>query len=63
MWLQDADWRASTNVKQILIAVQMLLDTPNNSDAANGPAHELYKNNMTGYEAKVREIAARFPAP
>ena len=38
-------------------------DTPNNSDAANGPAHELYKHNMPGYEAKVREIASQFPAP
>ena len=34
---EGQEWRASTNVKQILIAVQQLLDTPNNSDPAQQP--------------------------
>ena len=45
-------------MKQILVAVQNLLDSPNNDDAAQGAAHNLYKYDRAAYDKKIKEIAA-----
>jgi ubiquitin-conjugating enzyme E2 I len=52
-------WKASISLKQILLGVQDLLDSPNPKSAANGPALQLYQKSKKEYDQKIREIAAR----
>ena len=45
-------------VKQILIGVQELLDTPNNADPANGQASQMCLSKKDEYRRKTRNYAA-----
>eukprot|EP00172_Hildenbrandia_rubra_P002667 Plantae.Rhodophyta-Hildenbrandia_rubra.ctg3698.p1 GENE.Plantae.Rhodophyta-Hildenbrandia_rubra.ctg3698~~Plantae.Rhodophyta-Hildenbrandia_rubra.ctg3698.p1 ORF type:complete len:158 (+),score=20.88 Plantae.Rhodophyta-Hildenbrandia_rubra.ctg3698:295-768(+) len=54
----DKGWRPSITVKQILLGIQDLLDTPNPSDPANGDAYDLYMKSRNAYIAKIKQIAA-----
>jgi ubiquitin-conjugating enzyme E2 I len=56
------DWRPAITLKQILMGLQDLLDNPNNSDAAQRHAYEVYRRSKTEYSKKVREQAKRFTA-
>jgi ubiquitin-conjugating enzyme E2 I len=52
------DWKPSINVKQILLGVQDLLDTPNPNSPANGPANKLFTREPEQYKEKIKKIAA-----
>ncbi len=54
----DKGWRPSITVKQILLGIQDLLDTPNAADPANGEAYELFTKSKAAYDVKIRQIAA-----
>jgi ubiquitin-conjugating enzyme E2 I len=54
----DKGWRPSITVKQVLLGIQDLLDTPNASDPANGEAYDLYMKSKSAYTTKVKQIAA-----
>jgi ubiquitin-conjugating enzyme E2 I len=54
----DKGWRPSITVKQVLLGIQDLLDTPNASDPANGEAYDLYMKSKVAYTNKVKQIAA-----
>jgi|TARA_A100001015_G_scaffold178682_1_gene198635 ubiquitin-conjugating enzyme E2 I len=46
-------------VKQILIGIQDLLDTPNINDPANSTANQLYKTNKSAYNQKIKQEAKK----
>ena len=52
-------WTAAITVKQILMGIQDLLDTPNNGDAAQDKAYKVYKSSKAEYGRLVREQAKR----
>ena len=55
-------WRPSITLKTILSGVQELLDTPNNDDAAQAAAYNMYKHDQEGYKRKVRQQARQYAA-
>ncbi len=50
-------YKPSISVKQILIGVQELLDTPNLSSPANEAARKLYADDRPAYDKKITELA------
>jgi ubiquitin-conjugating enzyme E2 I len=56
----EKGWKPSITLKQILLGVQELLDTPNCGDPANAEASTLYQKQRQKYQEKVREQARRF---
>eukprot|EP00189_Rhodosorus_marinus_P009110 CAMPEP_0184754760 /NCGR_PEP_ID=MMETSP0315-20130426/44791_1 /TAXON_ID=101924 /ORGANISM="Rhodosorus marinus, Strain UTEX LB 2760" /LENGTH=158 /DNA_ID=CAMNT_0027234195 /DNA_START=226 /DNA_END=702 /DNA_ORIENTATION=+ len=59
----EKGWRPSITVKQILLGIQDLLDTPNLNDPANSAAYTLYTKHKSEYVRKIRQIAASNPPP
>ena len=56
-------WRAALTIKQVLLAVQVLLDDVNNSDPAQEEAYRIYKNDQHGeYKRRVKMQVQRCPA-
>jgi ubiquitin-conjugating enzyme E2 I len=61
--LDDAkEWKPSITVKQILLGVQELLETPNNDDPAQSEASAILRRSRPMYDQRVREQAAKFSA-
>lgn len=50
----EKGWKPSVTVKQILTGIQELLDSPNNSDAAQEPAWKLFGSNQAKYIERVK---------
>ncbi|KAJ3364478.1 E2 SUMO-conjugating protein ubc9 [Allomyces arbusculus] len=50
-------WKPAITLKEILLGVQELLDTPNLESPANGPAYQLKRKSPAQYEKRIREIA------
>mmetsp|Transcript_2802 Transcript_2802/g.8532 ORF Transcript_2802/g.8532 Transcript_2802/m.8532 type:complete len:158 (+) Transcript_2802:130-603(+) len=57
----EKGWRPAITIKQILVGIQDLLDSPNLSDPANADAYTLYTKSKEAYERKIRQIAAANP--
>ncbi len=57
---EDKAWKPSITVKQILVGVQELLDNPNNSDAANSQAYQIFKKSSIEYAKRVRVESAKY---
>lgn len=55
----DSGWRPGITVKQILLGIQDLLETPNNGDAANAQAHHLF-HNPAKYITRVKEEVRKY---
>ncbi|ELP92598.1 ubiquitin-conjugating enzyme E2, putative [Entamoeba invadens IP1] len=51
-----SNWSAVFDVSFILLAIQTLLNQPNPDSPANTEAAELYKNNRSEYERRVKEV-------
>lgn len=60
---EEKDWRPAVTVKQILLGIQELLDTPNARDPAQADAYTIFIQNRREYEARVRAQAERFKNP
>ena len=52
---EEKDWRPAITIKQILLAIQTLLDNPNPKDPAQKEPFELFESNREAYNRKVRE--------
>ncbi|OMJ92374.1 hypothetical protein SteCoe_4930 [Stentor coeruleus] len=52
---EDEDWRPSITIKQILIGIQDLLDSPNPKSPAQSRPYQMYIKDFQAYKAKVRE--------
>ncbi|XP_043063403.1 SUMO-conjugating enzyme UBC9-like [Drosophila ficusphila] len=59
---EDKDWRSNTTIKDILLAIQDMLDEPNIDDPAQAEAYVVYTENREAYEKRVR-AQARARAP
>eukprot|EP01064_Diplonema_japonicum_P028192 TRINITY_DN4267_c0_g1_i1.p1 TRINITY_DN4267_c0_g1~~TRINITY_DN4267_c0_g1_i1.p1 ORF type:complete len:158 (+),score=24.08 TRINITY_DN4267_c0_g1_i1:79-552(+) len=57
---EEKGWKPSITVKQILLAIQELLDTPNVKDPAQKEPYELLVKNKAAYEERVRKEAKQF---
>jgi ubiquitin-conjugating enzyme E2 I len=57
---EDKDWAPAITVKQILLGIQDLLDTPNNLDPAQQEPFVLLRDAPTMYEERVRKQASEF---
>ena len=58
---EEKDWRPSLTIKQILIAIQDLLENPNPLDPAQKEPLELYVKDRTAYERRVKEESKNQP--
>ena len=61
----SGNWRAATTIKQVLVGIQDLLDAPNNSDPANGPASALLRQDpqkVGVYKRRIQEEARKYPS-
>ncbi|GAA5914286.1 ubiquitin-conjugating enzyme E2 [Sporobolomyces salmoneus] len=54
---EEKAWKPAITVKQILLGVQDLLDSPNPDDPAQLEAYTMYKKDRAGYEKKVKSQA------
>nr|XP_043634466.1 SUMO-conjugating enzyme SCE1-like isoform X2 [Erigeron canadensis] len=53
-------WRPAITVKQILVGLQDLLDTPNPASPAQHESCQLFTKNLVEYEKKVRQQAQKY---
>ena len=60
-WFLDA--RPSITVKQILLGIQDLLDTPNPASPAQSEAYMLLTNDRAEYDKKVKAQVLKYPPP
>lgn len=60
---EDEQWRPSITVKQILLGIQDLLDSPNERSPAQSDAFVLYTKRRKEYERQVKEQVKKYPAP
>lgn len=60
---EEEDWRPAITLKQIVLGVQELLDTPNPDSPAQEPAWRAFQKNRSDYEKKVKEQSIRYGAP
>ncbi|KAL7418411.1 SUMO conjugating enzyme Hus5 [Cryptotrichosporon argae] len=59
---EEKGWKPSISLKQIVLGIQDLLDNANAGDPAQIDAYQLFKNDQTAYNAKIRQQAiARRP--
>lgn len=57
---EEEDWRPAITLKQILLGIQELLDSPNPNSPAQEPAWKAYSKDLVTYEKKVKEQAKRY---
>jgi hypothetical protein len=60
---EDEQWRPSLTLKQILLGIQELLDTPNDKSPAQANAYEDFVRKRADYVKKVKAQAANYPPP
>ena len=60
---QDEGWRPSITVKQLLLGIQELLDTPNPNSPAQSDAYMIFTNNTPEYKKRVKEQSRKYPPP
>lgn len=52
---EEKDWRPNITIKQILLAIQELLDHPNIKDPAQEEPYKVYMRDVKEYEERVRQ--------
>lgn len=57
---EEQDWSPAINLKQIVLGVQELLDTPNPSSPAQEPAWRAFSKDKTTYNKKVLDQAKKY---
>lgn len=57
---EEQDWRPAITLKQIVLGVQALLDTPNPESPAQEPAWKAFQKDPTTYNKKVLEQAKKY---
>ena len=59
---EEEDWRPGITIKQMLVGIQDLLDTPNPDSPAQSEAYQLFMADRSAYAAKVRKEAKKYEA-
>ena len=57
---EEEDWRPSISIKQILLGIQELLNTPNTLSPAQRDAYNDITNNRTLYDEKIRQQTIQY---
>ena len=60
---EDEDWRPAITIKQMLLGIQDLLDTPNPNSPAQSDAYQLFVSDKAEYKKRVRQEAAKNAPP
>eukprot|EP01006_Ploeotia_vitrea_P031978 TRINITY_DN64251_c0_g1_i1.p2 TRINITY_DN64251_c0_g1~~TRINITY_DN64251_c0_g1_i1.p2 ORF type:complete len:126 (-),score=13.03 TRINITY_DN64251_c0_g1_i1:168-545(-) len=60
---EDKDWKPSITVKQILLGIQELLNSPNVKDPAQAEPYALLLKSPAEYAKRVREESAKYKPP
>lgn len=60
---EEEAWKPAINVKQILVGIQELLNTPNPDSPAQAEAYSLFKKDKNEYEKRIRRVVKENPAP
>ncbi|EKX34450.1 hypothetical protein GUITHDRAFT_155732 [Guillardia theta CCMP2712] len=58
---EDEAWKPGITIKQILLGIQDLLDSPNPLSPAQEDAYRTYMNNRQEYERRVRSLVLQYP--
>ncbi|KAL1528298.1 hypothetical protein AB1Y20_009654 [Prymnesium parvum] len=53
--LLNGNWRPSLTIKQLLLAIQLLLEEPNNNDPAQAEPSRLFADNRLQYNRRVKQ--------
>jgi len=56
---EDEGWRPAITIKQMLLGIQDLLDTPNPNSPAQTEAYQLFVRDRAAYNRRVKEEARR----
>ncbi|CAI5449339.1 unnamed protein product [Caenorhabditis angaria] len=59
---ENKDWKPSISIKQLLIGIQDLLNNPNVDDPAQAEAYQIFCQNRTEYEKRVKREAQKYAA-
>ncbi|GJU04932.1 SUMO-conjugating enzyme SCE1 [Tanacetum coccineum] len=59
---EDSGWRPAITVKQILVGIQDLLDSPNPADPAQTDGYHLFIQDPAEYKKRVRQQSKLYPA-
>mmetsp|Transcript_193 Transcript_193/g.711 ORF Transcript_193/g.711 Transcript_193/m.711 type:complete len:160 (-) Transcript_193:79-558(-) len=54
---EDEGWRPAITIKQMLLGIQDLLDTPNPNSPAQTDAYQLFVRDRAAYSKRIREEA------
>ncbi|KAI9218238.1 ubiquitin-conjugating enzyme 9 [Blastocladiella britannica] len=54
---EDEGWKPAISVKQVLLGVQDLLNSPNPNSPAQSDAYNLFTRDRPAYDRKIKEIA------
>merc|ERR1712137_1117469 len=57
---EDEDWKPAITLKQILLGIQDLLDTPNPDSPAQREAYQSFVTNKSFYSEKILEQARKY---
>jgi len=57
---EEADWRPTIGVKQILLGIQELLTNPNDADPAQTNAFDMYISDREKYDEKIKKQAVKY---
>ncbi|KAI3747886.1 hypothetical protein L6452_10608 [Arctium lappa] len=58
---EQSGWRPAITVRQLLVGIQDLLDTPNPASPAQSDLHRLFTKDLIEYKKRVRQQAKRYP--
>ncbi|KAM3072311.1 SUMO conjugating enzyme Hus5 [Clarireedia jacksonii] len=59
---EEEGWKPAITIKQILLGIQELLDTPNPDSPAQAEAYNLFKKDRAAYDNKIKRIVKDNPA-
>lgn len=59
---EEEDWRPAITIKQMLLGIQDLLDTPNPNSPAQSDAYQLFVSDKAEYKRRIK-LEAQKNAP
>lgn len=59
---EDEGWRPALSVRQVLVGIQELLESPNDQSPAQAEAYQLWMNNQSEYKRRVKQQRQKYHA-
>ena len=57
---EEEDWRPAITIRQMLVGIQDLLDSPNPESPAQSEAYQLFTTDRSAYSKRIREEAKKY---